>query len=281
MADLKTRLRSHLLEIVRERDPYLAPQGHFYVQTYIQQTLSQFGDVVLNEFKIKARPHQNIILNLPAQQHQQRSPIIIGAHYDGVPGSPGADDNASGVAVLLELARFFQTHPAKRPLQLIAFDLEEPGWIGSELYAKQLAKQQQKVHLMLSLEMLGYCKRERNTQRYPAPILEKIYPDQGNFIALIGNIPTIPSMLSLGRSMRRSGVPSQWLPAGWKGKFLEELRRSDHAPFWDAGYPAIMVTDTAFLRNPNYHQPTDTFDTLDLDFMAGVCQGLCDGIANL
>ncbi|NJN49152.1 MAG: M28 family peptidase [Alkalinema sp. RL_2_19] len=281
MGNLKMRLRSHLLELVRERDPYFSPQGHFYVQNYIQQTLSQFGTVELNEFKVKARPHQNVILRLPAQDQRERSPIIIGAHYDGVPGSPGADDNASGVAVLLELARFFQAHPARRPLQLIAFDLEELGWVGSEVYAKQLASQNQKIHLMLSLEMLGYCQQERNTQHYPAPILAKIYPDQGNFIALIGNIPTIPAMLRLGGYMRRSGVPSQWLPAGWQGKFLEELRRSDHAPFWDAGYPAIMVTDTAFLRNPHYHQPTDTFDTLDLDFMAGICQGLCAGLSQL
>jgi Zn-dependent M28 family amino/carboxypeptidase len=281
MDDLKARLRSHLQEIVRERDPYFSPQGHFYVQNYIQQTLGQFGAVELHEFKVKARPHQNLVLKIPARDRRERSPIIIGAHYDGVPGSPGADDNASGVAVLLELARQLTENPPKRPIQLIAFDLEEPGWVGSEVYAKQLASQNQKIHLMLSLEMLGYCQQERYTQRYPAPILAKIYPNQGNFIALIGNIPTIPAMLRLGGFMRRSGVPSQWLPAGWQGKFLEALRRSDHAPFWDAGYPAIMVTDTAFLRNPNYHQPTDTLDTLDLDFMAAVCQGLVTGMGRL
>jgi Zn-dependent M28 family amino/carboxypeptidase len=279
IADLKTSLRSHLLEIVRERDPYLATQGHFYVRSYIHQTLSQWGTVTLHEFKVTHRSHQNLILDLPGS-NPRLAPILIGAHYDGVPGSPGADDNASGVAVLLELARFLQAHPAKHPVQLIAFDLEEYGLVGSEIYAKQLASQQQKIHLMLSLEMLGYCTQERHSQKYPPP-LEKIYPDRGNFIALIGNIPTIPAMLYLGRHFNRSGIPSQWLPAGWQGKFIRASRLSDHAPFWDAGYPAMMVTDTAFMRNPNYHQPTDTLDTLDLDFMAGICQGLCVGIQNM
>jgi Zn-dependent M28 family amino/carboxypeptidase len=279
MEDLQTRLRSHLIEIVRERDPYLSTQGHFYVQTYIEQTLAQWGTVETREFTIKARSHSNLILNLPGR-HPTLAPIVIGAHYDGVPGSPGADDNASGVAVLLELARYFHANPGKRSLQLIAFDLEEYGLLGSAVYAKQMAENQQKIHLMLALEMLGYCQQERNTQRYPAP-LEKIYPDRGNFVALIGNIPTIPAMLQLGHQIKRAGVPSQWLPAGWQGKFLRESRLSDHAPFWDAGYRAIMVTDTAFMRNPNYHQPTDTLDTLDLDFMAGICRGLCEGVGRL
>jgi Zn-dependent M28 family amino/carboxypeptidase len=279
MEDLPTRLRSHLLEIVRERDSYLSTQGHFYVQNYIEQTFGQWGTVTTHEFTIKARSHRNLILKLPGR-NPQLAPILIGAHYDGVPGSPGADDNASGVAVLLELARYFQANPANRSLQLIAFDLEEYGLLGSEVYAKQMAKNQKKIHLMLALEMLGYCKQERNTQRYPAP-LEKFYPDRGNFIALVGNIPTIPAMLHLGHHIKQAGVPSQWLPAGWQGKFLKESRLSDHAPFWDAGYRAIMVTDTAFMRNPNYHQPSDTLDTLDLDFMAGICQGLCAGIGRM
>jgi Zn-dependent M28 family amino/carboxypeptidase len=124
MADLKNQLRSHLLEIVRERDPYLSTQGHFYVQTYIAQTLGQWGTVTTHEFTIKARQHSNLILNLPGR-NPTLAPIVIGAHYDGVPGSPGADDNASGVAVLIELARHFHANPGKRSIQLIAFDLEE------------------------------------------------------------------------------------------------------------------------------------------------------------
>jgi Zn-dependent M28 family amino/carboxypeptidase len=279
MEDLKLLLHTHLLEIVRERDPYFSTQGHFYVQTYIEQTLNQWGKVERHEFKLVARSHQNLILNLPGR-NPKLAPILIGAHYDGVPGSPGADDNASGIAVLLELARFFHEKPAKHPLQLIAFDLEEYGIVGSEIYAKQLASQNQKIHLMLSLEMLGYCTQERHSQTYPSP-LEKIYPDRGNFIALIGNIPTIPAMLYLGHHITRSGIPSRWLPAGWQGKFIQASRLSDHAPFWDAGYRAMMVTDTAFMRNPNYHKATDTLDTLDLDFMAGICKGLCTCILNM
>lgn len=275
--NLKQNLRSHLLEIVRERDPYFAPLGHLYVETYIQQTLSQWGNVETHEFKVQARIHRNFQLNLPSYDGRERSPILIGAHYDGVPNSPGADDNASGVAVLLELARHFHAYPAKRPIRLIAFDLEEYGLVGSAIYAKQIAAQQEKIHIMLSLEMLGFCSQERQSQQYPAP-LEKFYPDRGNFLALVGNIPTIPAMIHLGHHVRKAGVPSQWLPAGWKGQLLRETRLSDHAPFWDLGYPAIMVTDTSYLRNPNYHQPTDTIDTLDLDFMTGICHGLQAGI---
>ncbi len=279
--DLQETLRSHLTHIARERDPYMAAGGHFYVQQYIREQLAQWGEVTTHEFKIKARIHQNLILNLPAQtKYANRPPILIGAHYDAVPGTTGADDNATGVAALLELARAIAAQPIRYPVRLIAFDLEEYGLLGSADYAEVLFQQKEPIRLMLSLEMLGYCSDAPNSQQYP-PGLQYIYPNQGNFIGLIGNLATIPDLLRLTGAMRRVGVPSQWLPAGRRGMIVRATRLSDHAPFWDRGYRAIMVTDTAFLRNPHYHQPSDRLETLNLPFLTGVCRGLLEGLQRL
>ncbi|MFE1747047.1 M20/M25/M40 family metallo-hydrolase [Coleofasciculus sp. H7-2] len=278
--DLKENLRSHLTQIVRDRDPYLASSGHFYVQHYIREQLQQWGTVKTHEFSIRGQNHQNLILNLPAVTNNQKSPILIGAHYDAAPGTPGADDNATGVAALLELARIFAAEPAKYPVRLVAFDMEEYGMLGSQQYAADLKQQGQSLRLMLSLEMLGYCDSAPGSQRYPTG-LERFYPNRGDFIALIGNLPTIPDLIHLSRNIRKVGVPSEWLPVPNKGLMVRQTRLSDHSPFWDLGYKAMMVTDTAFMRNPHYHQPSDRIDTLDLDFLTGVCHGLAFGIRHL
>ncbi len=276
--DLKEHLQNHLTQIVRDRDPYLATSGHFYVQQYIRQQLKQWGDVETHEFQLRGKTHQNLILNLPVENsRKQKPPILIGAHYDAVPGTPGADDNATGVAVLLELARIFAAQPASYPLRLVAFDLEEYGLLGSAAYAAQLRQQQQPLRLMISLEMLGYCDSKPGSQRYPAP-LERFYPNRGDFIALVGSLPTIPDMVRLKRSIRQDGTACEWLPVPNRGLILPQTRLSDHASFWDRGYRAMMVTDTAFLRNPHYHQASDSIETLDLDFLTGICQGLSQGI---
>lgn len=277
--DLKERLHTHLTQLVRDRDPYLATAGHFFVQQYIRQQLAQWGTVETHEFQVRGKTHQNLILNLTSLD-KRGAPILIGAHYDTVPGTPGADDNATGVAALLELARTFATKPLKYPVQLVAFDMEEYGLLGSAAYSAQLRQQQQPLRLMISLEMLGYSTSTPGSQRYPAG-LSRFYPNQGNFIALIGNLPTIPDLIRLSRSIRTSGVSSEWLPTFNKGLSIPQTRLSDHAPFWDQGYRAMMVTDTAFLRNPHYHQVSDRINTLDLDFLTGVCRGLEVGIRAL
>jgi Zn-dependent M28 family amino/carboxypeptidase len=280
--NLKNQLETHLSQIARDRDPYLATAGHFFVQEYIRQQFGQFGSVEIHTFSVRGKTCQNLILNLPSQAGSQKElpPILIGAHYDAVPGTPGADDNATGMAVLLELARMFAAQPTKHPLRLVAFDMEEYGLLGSTDYAAKLKQEQQPLRLMISLEMLGYCDPTPGAQNYPSP-LERFYPNRGDFIALIGNWRTIRDLISISRSIRKVGVPSQWLPVPNRGKIVPQTRRSDHAPFWDAGYPAMMVTDTAFMRNPNYHKPSDTIATLDLDFLTGVCQGLESGIRRL
>lgn len=278
--DLKERLHAHLTQLVRDRDPYLATAGHYYVQQYIHQQLEQWGTVQIHSFQVRGKTHQNLILNLPPLGKGKQGgspPILIGAHYDAVPGTPGADDNATGVAALLELARTFAELPASYPVQMVAFDMEEYGLLGSAQYATDLKQQQQPLRLMISLEMLGYCDSAPGSQRYPAG-LERFYPDRGNFIGLIGSLPTIPDLIHLSRNIRKVGVPSEWLPAPNRGLIVPQTRLSDHASFWDQGYRAIMVTDTAFLRNPHYHKASDRIETLDLDFLTGVCRGLATGI---
>lgn len=277
--NLKQHLDKHLNEIVRERHPYLASGGHFFVQQYIREQLQQWGQLETHQFQMGSKTHKNLILNLSAQSSalQRKPPILIGAHYDTKPGTPGADDNATGVAVLLELAREFARNPPQYPVRLVAFDLEEYGMVGSSEYAALLKQNQQPLRLMLSLEMLGYCDRSAHSQRYPAG-LKYFYPDRGDFIALVGNLPAIPDLIKLKRQICQQGTPCEWLPVPNRGRLLPATRLSDHSPFWDNGYRAMMVTDTAFLRNPHYHQPSDTIETLDLDFLTGVCQGLIQGI---
>lgn len=282
MNSLRHRLLDHLTTLSRDRNPYFAQAGYFFVRQYIQSQLEQWGTVNLHEFEVQGQTHVNYVLDLaPAEaKRQQTPPILIGAHYDAVPGSPGADDNATGVAVLLELARAFKESPPRSPVRLVAFDLEEYGLMGSRQYVATLKQQRQALRLMISLEMLGYRDETVGSQQYP-PGLQYFYPNRGNFVGLIGNWPALWDLLRLSRVIRQAGVPCEWLPAGWRGQIVPDTRRSDHAPFWDEGYRALMVTDTANLRNPHYHQPSDRLETLDLDFLSGICMGLIQGIRRL
>ena len=279
METLQLRLTQHLERLVIERNPYYASAGHLFASEYIRSHFAKFGEVLIHEFEVNGNIHQNLILQIAAKDRKQRSPLIIGAHYDTVAGCVGADDNGSGVAVLLELAEYFSANPIKYPIQLIAFDMEEYGLLGSAAYADKIKQENQKIRLMISLEMLGYCDRTPNSQRYPAG-LDKFYPNTGDFIGLIGSIPTIPDLIHLQHHMK-SVVSCEWLPAGWRGLAIPDTRRSDHAPFWDAGYKALMVTDTANMRNPHYHKSSDQLETLDLEFLTQVCRGLITGVANL
>ncbi len=270
---LKQQLHDHLNQIVRERDPYLNSGGHFFVREYIRETLTQWGTVEVHEFKFNGKTHQNLILNLNSASNSDLPPILIGAHYDAVPGTPGADDNATGVAVLLEMARVFASNPLKYPVKLVAFDLEEYGLLGSTAYAEYLKDKEQKLRLMLSLEMLGYCNHAPGSQTYP-DLIKPFYSDRANFIALVGNLSAIFDMNSLSKQMKQHGTPTEILPDPSAGKLVPITGFSDHRSFWQQKYRAIMVTDTAMLRNPHYHKASDTIETLNLDFLTNACQSL-------
>ncbi len=277
---LKEKLHSHLVQIVRERDPYVATGGHFLVREYIRDSLSQWGEVKTHEFEVRNKIHQNLILDLPAAKPSNIPPILIGAHYDAVPGTPGADDNATGVAVLLELVAVFKAQPLKYPVRLVAFDLEEAGLLGSTAYATDLKAQKQPLRLMLSLEMLGYRDSSPNSQNYP-DLIKPFYRDRGDFIALVGNLSAIFDLIRLSRQIGKHGTPCQFLPDPTNGKLIPITGFSDHSPFWEQGYKAIMVTDTAMLRNPHYHKPSDTLESLDLDFLTVVCESLIAALRKL
>lgn len=290
MVTLTKRLYNHLIQIARERNPYFASGGHFFVKEYIRQQLSQWGKVTTHDFTVKGNKHQNLILKLPGIVNKNKKkygsiailpylPILIGAHYDGVPGTPGADDNATGVAVLLELAATIAENPLQYPVQIVAFDMEEYDRSGSFAYAEYLKSQQQPLRLMISLEMLGYCTTAPNSQRYPADFLKYIYPRQGDFIALVGNLITVPDLIRFQKKIKPQ-VSCKWLSVPNNGKWIRGTGFSDHSPFWLQGYRAMMITDTAFLRNPHYHKPSDTIDTLDMNFLTAVYEGLIAALQN-
>lgn len=202
--------------------------------------------------------------------------VVLGAHYDTVPGSPGADDNASGVAALLEIGRALRgAHPA-RTLHLVAFPNEEAPHFGTPAqgarrYARRAKRRGRRIRGMLSLESLGYYTDEPGSQSYP-PLVGWLYPRRGDFVAVVGNLPSFGLTGRVARSLRRGQtVPVEWLAAP---EAIEAIGRSDHAAFWDHGFPAAMVTDTAPFRNPHYHEGSDTPETLDYERLASVTRGL-------
>jgi Zn-dependent M28 family amino/carboxypeptidase len=277
---VRQHLSKHLNALVRERDPYIAAGGHQLVQHYIREEFAQWGSVECHPFQVRGQDHYNWILKLPSRDPQQQdaAPLLVGAHYDAVPGTPGADDNASGVAALLALAQYASDHPPRRPLWCVAFDMEEYGLLGSRAYGQTLKAKGQRIRLMLSLEMLGYCDPAPKSQQYPTPILNPFYPDRGDFIGLVGNMGSLFDLIKLKQHIVRAGAPCEWLPVPLKGHLIPQTRLSDHAPFWDLGYRAAMVTDTSFLRNPHYHKVSDRLKTLDLDFLTKVTLGLMAGL---
>ncbi len=278
--DITQQLHSHLQALAGPRDPYLSSGRHWLSQEYIRAQLGRWGDVTAQGFVVQGREYFNWCSATLGTQ-PERSPILVGAHYDTVPGSPGADDNASGVAVLLALAELMSANPPRRTIHWVAFDLEEYGLVGSTACAQSWQAAGQAIHLMLSLEMLGYFSAQPQSQRYPLDVLSRLYPSTGDFIALIGNGSTLTKMRHLKQHLKQAEAPCQWLPVINKGKQIPATRRSDHAPFWDAGYPAILVTDTADLRNPHYHTASDRTETLDVSIMGKITQGLAAGLRRL
>ena len=209
---------------------------------------------------------------------------VIGAHYDVCGIQPGADDNASGVAGLLELAVLLGRDPSlPAHFELVAYNLEEPPFfagpqMGSAVHADALHKRGATLALMLSLEMIGYFRDERGSQSYPAPLLNLLYPSQANFIALVGRW----DQRTVVKAFKASCVGTADIPVVSIAApaALPAIDFSDHRNYWAHGYPALMVTDTSFLRNPNYHKATDSWDTLDYGRMAEVVRMLHAGLLN-
>ncbi len=196
--------------------------------------------------------------------------IIVAAHYDTVPGSPGADDNASGVATLLEIARIFQSLPTPQTLKLVFFDAEEIGLRGSLAFTANKANLANLSGVVV-MDMIGFACYTPGCQKYP-PGLPIIPPsERGDFLAVVGDAENLQLLNAFSQS-NSAKLPVITLPIPLKGLFTPDVLRSDHAPFWYQGIGAVLVTDTANLRSPHYHQPSDTVANIDRPFFAGAAQ---------
>jgi len=273
-------LKRKLEHVVGERNPFSSPRRLAEAADYIEKEFNSYGlSVERDTFTYWGRSYQNIIARAGANRAAPL--IILGAHFDTVEGTPGADDNASGVAVLLEAARILSGEKLRSRVLFCAFNLEELNMIGSTHFARRLKAAGEKVAGMISLEMVGFTDPRPGSQKYPVG-LRWFYPERGDFIGIVGNWRSGVLLRRFARSMRQvRGLPVETLTVLGNGFLIPAVRLSDHSPFWDHGYPALLVTDTSFFRNHHYHGPSDTIETLDLNFMAKVCQGVVAAVLNL
>lgn len=250
---------------------------------YIRTAFAASGyAVAAQEFAVSGHVVSNLEVVLPGTRRAAPA-LIIGAHYDSVRGSPGANDNASGVAALLEIARLLAGQRFARSIHLVAFVNEEAPFyqsenMGSVVYARRFAARKEHIMGMFSLETLGYYSDRKHSQRYPFPF-GLFYPGTGNFVAFVGNVRSRGLVRRALASFREhAAFPSEgtaapgWLPGvGW----------SDHHSFWQQGYPAVMITDTALFRYAQYHTAADRPAVVDYPRLARVVAGLARMVADL
>jgi len=244
---------------------------------YISSEFKSYGyDLNIQTYTVNDIKYQNIWVEKKGAISPDKV-LVVGAHYDTVIGTPGADDNASGVAGLLELARLLADVPMDKTVQFVAFTLEEPPFfrtrhMGSYIYAKSLKDRVADVEGMICLESIGYFVDAPGSQMFPLPFLRFIYPEKGNFITFVSDLSSKGFLERAKKSfMNGTDLPIESFSAL---SIVPGVDLSDHRSFWKFGYKAIMVTDTAFYRNPNYHGPGDLADTLDYARMAEVVLGV-------
>jgi Zn-dependent M28 family amino/carboxypeptidase len=211
-----------------------------------------------------------------AGTNKAAKPILVGAHYDTVALSPGADDNASGVAVVLEVARLLGSRPTPRTLQLAFFDQEEAGLLGSQAFVNKTARLQN-LGGAIVMDMVGYACYTVGCQKYPAGLPITPPSDKGDFLAVVGDTEHLPLLNAFQNlnvlNKQESNLPLVLtLPIPFKGLLTPDTLRSDHAPFWYHGIGAVLVTDTANLRTPHYHKPSDVEATIERSFFTGAAQ---------
>lgn len=251
---------------------------------YILLCLNGMGYApMLQNFSYQDKSFSNIVVSIRGKTYPEKI-VLIGAHYDTVTGTPGADDNASAVAILLEMCRLLKNYTPEVTLKMVFFALEEPPTfrtesMGSAVYAREAKKKQENITAMISLEMLGYYSNQKNGQSFPIPLMCLMYPSTPNFIAVVGNLSSRSLVKKVAASLRKTGgVPVETLATVG---FVPGVDFSDHHSFWKMGWPAVMITDTAFYRNPNYHTEKDTIDTLDFNRMHYLLQDLVQMVKDL
>jgi len=268
-----------LSETIGERNIGRKPEALARATAWLSGELRRYGTVVEHSYEVDGTTVKNLEVVLPGRDASAEA-VVVGAHYDSAIGTPGADDNASGVAALLELGRLLVDRPRTREVRLVAFVNEEPPYfqgdeMGSLVYARKLQRDGVKVAAMLSLESMGFYSDEKDSQKYP-PALSALYPDVGNFIAVVGNtdsaalVDAVHATFSTATSfpVQKGTFPGVLPGVGW----------SDHWSFWQIGVPAIMITDTAPFRNPHYHQASDVRAVVDCSRLAEVTRGLASAI---
>lgn len=274
---LEERLKCHvtaLAGVIGERN-LECPEGLARAVCYLRETWQSQGyRVETQEFTVEGIQCSNVLVEIRGNEKPEEI-LVVGAHYDSVNGSPGANDNASAVAALLELSRLFASVPPRRTMRFVAFSNEEPPFfrthlMGSRVYAEQCRRRGDCIIGMVSLETIGFFTELPRSQGYPPP-LGLFYPPVGNFIAVVGNLRSRDLVKRFVEGFReKSDFP---LECAATFELLPGVSWSDHSSFWKFGYPALMVTDTAFYRYPYYHTSQDTPDKLQYSALARVTHG--------
>jgi hypothetical protein len=252
---------------------------------FIERQMQESGCATGQQhFPFRDNTYTNIITEIAGTDPDCREILVVGAHYDSCEGTPGADDNASGIAGLLELARLTTEKPLRRTVRYVAYCLEEPPaymtkHMGSYVHAESLHREGAKVFGMISLEMLGYYCDEEESQYYPSSLFRPFYPSTGNFIAFVGNF----SSRNFSNSVKSAFTSVSSFPVESLNGFsiIPGVDFSDHRNYWKFGYPGFMITDTSFYRNPNYHECGDLPDTLDYDRLALLTRALYETLCIL
>lgn len=261
--DLQSRLRAHVMELANSPRVPGTPD-HLRALTYIVDHLQDSGFTCIQPLFGRAKNTPWNALTIP-EPRKERPLVIVGAHYDSVKSSPGADDNASGVAAMLEVARAIYPRITKTSalVQFAAYDMEEDGLVGSREHCKRLKTTGRQVKAMLSLEMLGFKDPTPGSQKTPPGIMA---PTTGDFLAVVSNEESA-GLLDFFRGEGAHRPPLLLTTVKRGGPAEQMAGLSDHGAFWKSELPALLVTDTAFLRNPHYHKPSDTPGTLDYTFL--------------
>jgi len=250
---------------------------------YIEKVFRQIGySVGIQEFSVKEKSMKNLEVEIAGVSHPDEI-VLVGAHYDSVVGSPGANDNATGAAAVLEIARILSQQRFARTVRFVAFANEEPPFfltkdMGSRFYARRSRERGENIVAMFSIETIGYYSEEAGSQHYPFPF-SFFYPNTANFIGFVGNISSRNLVYQSIASFRQhTSFPSEGVAAlGW----MTGIGWSDQWSFWREGFPGIMITDTALFRYDPYHTQNDTPDKVDYDRMAPVVSGLARVVVDL
>jgi len=277
------RMKEHVRVLssqIGHRDVYAAYAGLTRARSYISDSLLSYGyQVDHQEYASLGRTVANVVAIKPGLD-AALPPAIIGAHYDSC-DNPGADDNASGVAALLELARVCGEISLPRTVRFVFFVNEEPPFfktesMGSRVYTRRLKEQDEEIFGAVVLDSVGYYTDAPFSQKYP-PLVGPFYPNKGNFLAVVGNFRSRGLVAGTARALKARQVPRRGLILD----YFPAASFSDHWSFWEEGYRGIMITDTAFMRNPTYHRLTDTFEKLDYDVMAALTAALSDWLQDI